>query len=337
MKIINKSEFLGLMEKWISSPGLIAPVNVAQTFRSADKEKNLIVFKKIETKDEVLADYLNTVKPVKDFFLPPSTVFDYERKDEGYNFNLSEVDGKETIIFGLRPCDAKSITLLDKVFSEDSEYKDSNYAKKREKTVLVGLACTSPDIACFCTSMGISPFSIAGLDALIINFKDSYVINTVTDKGKNLLGSLGKEAGREIDEEIKTLEESVKLKIKKTCNTSKNLESSFESEEYWTKVSNSCLSCGVCTFLCPNCYCFDLSDESAKRIRCWNGCVFLRFALMSSGENPRATKKLRYRHRVFHKFKYFREKFGENLCVGCGRCIRHCPVKIDIAEVVNNA
>ncbi|MCM8801667.1 MAG: 4Fe-4S dicluster domain-containing protein, partial [Candidatus Omnitrophica bacterium] len=36
-----------------------------------------------------------------------------------------------------------------------------------------------------------------------------------------------------------------------------------------------------------------------------------------------------------HKFDYFKKNFGENLCVGCGRCIRYCPVKMDIAEIVN--
>jgi ferredoxin len=36
-----------------------------------------------------------------------------------------------------------------------------------------------------------------------------------------------------------------------------------------------------------------------------------------------------------HKFRYYPENFGRVLCVGCGRCIEHCPVKIDLREVLN--
>ena len=31
------------------------------------------------------------------------------------------------------------------------------------------------------------------------------------------------------------------------------------------------------------------------------------------------------------------ENFGKILCVGCGRCIRHCPVSIDLREVLERA
>jgi len=36
-----------------------------------------------------------------------------------------------------------------------------------------------------------------------------------------------------------------------------------------------------------------------------------------------------------HKFRYYVENFGKTLCVGCGRCIAHCPMGVDITEVLN--
>jgi len=35
-----------------------------------------------------------------------------------------------------------------------------------------------------------------------------------------------------------------------------------------------------------------------------------------------------------HKFRYFVENFGEVACVGCGRCVRECPVNMDLREVL---
>jgi ferredoxin len=35
-----------------------------------------------------------------------------------------------------------------------------------------------------------------------------------------------------------------------------------------------------------------------------------------------------------HKLKYFVDKYETGImCVGCGRCIRQCPVNIDIRRV----
>ncbi len=72
-------------------------------------------------------------------------------------------------------------------------------------------------------------------------------------------------------------------------------------------------------------------------VRFWDSCSFSPFTRMTSGENPRREKRTRYRQRVYHKFSYFKKTFGEIACVGCGRCVRECPVKVDIAEIVNKA
>jgi ferredoxin len=40
------------------------------------------------------------------------------------------------------------------------------------------------------------------------------------------------------------------------------------------------------------------------------------------------------RQRFAHKLLYFPERYGALACTGCGRCIRACPVNIDIREVI---
>ena len=112
----------------------------------------------------------------------------------------------------------------------------------------------------------------------------------------------------------------------------------FEAD-YWETVSNKCLGCGICTFLCPTCYCFDITDEkwgvSGERIRSWDSCMYPEYTIHASGYNPRPARKNRLRNRFYHKFKYYPDLYNMFGCTGCGRCIRHCPVNIDIIDIIN--
>ena len=111
---------------------------------------------------------------------------------------------------------------------------------------------------------------------------------------------------------------------------------------FWDDESMSCIRCGICTYLCPTCHCFDINDEvissyplKGKRVRTWDNCQFPDFTMHSSGHNPRPDKASRLRQRILHKYNYFVEKYGHYQCTGCGRCVSKCPVGIDIIEVLN--
>ena len=277
-----------------------------------------------------------TIEPVKKFFLSPCEwLFEYQYKDRKNTLEDVFLPDKKRIIIGVRPCEARGLALLDKVFDAD-EYKDDFYINNRRRTIIIGLSCAKPDRACFCTSMGGSPIESRGMDAIIFPKPEKFIIEIITDKGKEIFGGLGQDLSeierKSYESEKEKRKDLVRTKIKVPEALDKILENA-----YWEQVSRSCLSCGICTFLCPTCHCFDLVDEERKRLRCYDGCAFSDFTLEASGVNPRPTKRERYRQRVFHKFNYFKKNFGENLCVGCGRCIRFCPVKIDIAEIVDKA
>ena len=44
-------------------------------------------------------------------------------------------------------------------------------------------------------------------------------------------------------------------------------------------------------------------------------------------------KSQRLKNRVGHKFVWYPEVHGEPACTGCGRCIRHCPVSMNISRI----
>ncbi|MDI6787496.1 MAG: 4Fe-4S dicluster domain-containing protein, partial [Planctomycetota bacterium] len=106
----------------------------------------------------------------------------------------------------------------------------------------------------------------------------------------------------------------------------------------WAKITLPCIGCGTCTYLCPTCHCFDIVDEGnlkgGSRCKNWDACQFAMFTVHASGHNPRDTQSKRFRQRVAHKFDYYPDKFGRTLCVGCGRCIRHCPTDMSLLDVL---
>jgi formate hydrogenlyase subunit 6/NADH:ubiquinone oxidoreductase subunit I len=66
----------------------------------------------------------------------------------------------------------------------------------------------------------------------------------------------------------------------------------------------------------------------------WDSCMFPIFTVHTTGHNPRDSKTQRVRQRFMHKLKYFVDKYEAGImCVGCGRCVRQCPVNIDIRRV----
>jgi ferredoxin len=106
----------------------------------------------------------------------------------------------------------------------------------------------------------------------------------------------------------------------------------------WDRISETCIGCGTCTYICPTCHCFDFKDVAEKgvasRYRCWDSCMYPKFTLHTSGHNPRPTKTERYRQRIMHKYVYVKKNFGYIACTGCGRCVRSCPAGVNIKSVV---
>jgi ferredoxin len=166
---------------------------------------------------------------------------------------------------------------------------------------------------------------------------ERFLARGVSDKGKALLASLGgKQAGEAELKAVEELRKSAEAAIRRSIQVPdrQSMDERFDSP-YWWEASRACLACGICSYLCPTCHCFDIVDEGYLRLRCWDTCSSDTFTRMAAGENHRKLKGSRYRQRIYHKFSYFSENFDTHACVGCGRCTRHCPVKIDIVEIVN--
>lgn len=324
---IDKKDVAGLLDKLKNEYEVYAPVN----------EGDYAMFKRICAGSEADLSCSNAKMSPKGILFPQSEkLFSYNVVDGGAAKLEDHKDTAKKVVFGIRPCDAKSFVLLDNVFNND-QYRDPYYCDRRENTTLVGLGCNEPASTCFCTSMGGGPFDTKGLDLLLIDIGDAYVVEVITEKGKTLASKLGI-AGTD---DASTAEDR-KAKSEVACTIDitglkEKLDVNF-NDPVWDSIHEKCLGCAACSYLCPTCHCFDIVDDAVDcqgcRVRNWDACMFPLFTLHGSGHNPRPTNKERFRQRVMHKFKYFVDRYGAIACVGCGRCIKNCPVNMDIREVL---
>ncbi|MBA7651431.1 Anaerobic sulfite reductase subunit A [subsurface metagenome] len=331
-KKINKKDIDKLLNEWSQEFTVFAP----------SRESGVAKLAKWDGKDtDFLNWYRNTVVPAKANFFPPmEEMFSFQKESDGYHIELPTLDEHKQLIFGIRPCDARALTILDMTFKD--LYEDPYYLAKRRSTVLVGLGCTNPCDSCFCTSMGIAPGESTEVDLMLTDIGDEFLIEEVTEAGKGLVAKTnGLEKATEADEaKAKEVKEASYNRITRKIDTEgikEKLLSSFENQEYWEKIAAKCISCGICTFLCPTCYCFDINDELDKkqgvRFRSWDSCAFPIYTKMPM-ENPREEKWRRVRQKVCHKYEFYPMLFDIIACTGCGRCIRHCPVNWDITQTL---
>ena len=330
---ISKKDIGKLLSQWGEKFTVFAPA----------KDEGMAKMAEWDGKDTSFLDwYRNTVVPPKANFLPSmEKMFSFRQGEEGYQLETpSEID--KQLVFGIRPCDARALSILDMTF-EDA-YEDPYYLGRRKNSLLIGLGCTNPCDSCFCTSLGISPTESNDVDLMFTDIDDEFLIEEVTDKGKELLASTsGLEETTEAEvTKAKEAKEKAYSRVTRTINTeaiADRLLASFDNQDFWEQIAAKCLSCGICTLLCPTCYCFDINDElvgkEGARFRSWDSCGFCLYTKMPM-ENPRHEKWHRVRQRVCHKYEFYPMNFDVIACTGCGRCIRLCPVNWDITQTLES-
>jgi ferredoxin len=293
--------------------------------------------------DQVSLEYTNThLSPKSVFFPQTEKLLAYHKLAGQPHANEFQDLGDQAVpavIFGIRPCDGRGLAVSSRVFQND-RFTDPYWKGKYEKTVRIGLACAAPSPQCFCAAMGGSPFGEAGLDALAWVRPGGLGLKPLTPAGEEILKGLNLAAADLASEkselEKKAIEAQGPLDHYTAINDRKIME--LYRAEHWPATAEPCLGCGVCTFLCPTCHCFDIQDESNEtggvRMRNWDTCMSPLFTQHGSGHNPRPTKTERIRQRFMHKLKYIPLKQdGVRGCTGCGRCVVMCPANIDIRAV----
>ena len=320
-QIISRKDLVSWLERLVGERMVVAPV----------RSNGLVLFQRASRAEDIVLDFDNTVLSPKESLLPLSEVLFAVEKEDGNVRLLPTTVDEEMVLFGLRPCDAKGMALIDKPLL--AAPADALYQQHRARTTLVGLACSQVRPECFCTSMGTAPDDPSNLDIMLTRVDDGYIVQAITEKGKALLPN-DLIAQSEVEPPPPPSPQAVP-----TEGIVEVMRGVFEAP-YWSRLADRCLHCNLCAYVCPTCYCFDIRDYvdggNVERVRSWESCQSAGFTRLAGGYDPRATKGARLRQRFYHKLSYFPEHFGLIGCVGCGRCVRYCPVNIDIREVISD-
>jgi sulfhydrogenase subunit beta (sulfur reductase) len=332
MKKVKKQDFTKLLSQWQDTFTVFVPSRESGTAEMAIWDG----------KDTGFLDwYRNTVTPPKaNFLLAMEKLFDFRKEGRSYKLETPPAGDKKHLIFGIRPCDARAMAIIDMVFKD--AYEDKYYLSRRQNSLLIGLTCSRPYDSCFCTSLGFGPAQSADVDIMLTDTGDEYLIEEITDKGQELLAKTSgiENTVKEDEARAAAVKEAARDRVTRQIDTKrieKRLPDTFNNKEFWEGIAAKCVSCGICTFLCPTCYCFDINDEKLKndgaRYRNWDSCSFPLYTKMPA-ENPREEKWKRVRQKVFHKYDFYPRLFNVIACTGCGRCIRLCPVNWDITQTL---
>lgn len=296
------------------------------------KEANVEALKKELEKKFLVFDARNALLPVKQYFLPAQEetfIFDRAKK----KISVSRPGKKSSLIFGLNLRDTEALIQLDEIMRKPQP--DFFYFQKRDSVTIISIIDED------------GPLPHLGVDLLLEKISpDEYKTHILTEKGKKISQSKFFEEIAEVrPKSVEQPENKVMSELRKLLLDAELLKDAVEWSwngypEMWEKLAKQCLGCGICTYVCPLCYCFSIEDrclldnKTCTKSRKWTSCVLPEFSRISGGRSFHPTLKERYYNWFFHKFVRGYKEYGKSQCVACGRCQKYCPAGVDIEQIL---
>jgi ferredoxin len=292
----------------------------------------------------------NPYYPPKRFVFPPIERLMTVRGGAGGMEIAPTYEERRRAIFGIRSCDVAGIWHLDR-FYLCREFRDIYYEKRRRNLFLVNIVCTDPerDIGqeCFCLCADTGPAARDHFDLQLMDLGGGeFMAVAGTPAGEALFADpIFRKGSAEHVERRRAILSEVRQRFKPQTTSwfseaVRQVSQGKIADATWEEIGNRCLECGGCTYVCPACTCFTVSDRQSgpdeiERVRIWDSCGLSGFTRMAGGFNPRRAVHDRRNRRFFRKLAhYFIQRELSMACVGCGRCAAVCHGEVGMPSVV---
>jgi formate hydrogenlyase subunit 6/NADH:ubiquinone oxidoreductase subunit I len=338
-RILLRGNLLELVNTLAPSRRIIGPV----------RRETHFVYEAVRRAEQLDLDFNYCVFGPKACLFPPrETLFTF-RHGDGTFVTQAKYDTTPLALVGVHPCDVNAIRLLDRVFS--GSQPDEHYLARRRNTLIIGVDCPQPCTeGVFCKDMKANDaaegfdlmcYPLARLDDGDVRY--GVIFGTPAGRELVLYARKGEPPGVEDERAFDRYRARKQTNFPRVLPHDVDalpalLDRSYDSL-LWEATARRCYSCGSCNLSCPTCYCFnvhddlDLSLDSGRRSREWDGCQLRDFALVAGGHNFRPKAAARLRHRIYRKAKWILEREGLPGCVGCARCDRACTARIHSVDI----
>lgn len=292
--------------------------------RGTYSDTDVVKYSVVSSFDEMVWDRKSNFSP-KETFLPINEVLFYFTESE---FRESSIDDRKTLVF-LRACDLNAVKRVDQIYLGNGEEEDYYYKRNREKVKFVLVGCQESYINCFCVSMDSNR---ADDYHAAMNIRDGKIFLDIRDEDLNVF------EGSPTDFEVDYVKENL-FKVNVPDKVDFN---HMKDHKMWDEYDARCIACGRCNFTCPTCTCYSMQDifyreneNVGERRRVWASCQVDGYTSIAGGHSFREKHGQRMRFKSMHKIHDFKERFGYNMCVGCGRCDDACPQYISFSEAID--
>jgi len=302
-----------------------------------------------ENRDRIQIHLPNPYYPPKRYVIPHiEHLFEVRKTHSDLEIQPTYAAPKRAL-FGIRSCDVAGIWHLDR-FYLGRDFRDIYYEKRRQNLFLVNVVCTDPardiDDMCFCVCADTGPAARDHFDLQLMDLGEGeFMAVAGTPAGEAMfMEPIFRKATSAHVEKRRAILTEVRKHFKTTTSwfpaTVRYVSQGNILDKTWEEIGNRCLECGGCTYVCPACTCFTVTDRRVgpneiERVRIWDACALDGFTRMAGGHNPRKAVHDRRNRRFFRKLAhYFIQRELSVACMGCGRCAAVCHGDVGMPSVV---
>src|SRR6056297_3985429 len=126
----------------------------------------------------------------KRFLFPPQASIMHARlDDQGWHFDLDDVQAPRYAFLGVRACDLAAIEVQGRVFIA-GEYVDPIHQQIREQALVIVVECNRTAATCFCHAWGTGPRCESGFDLAFTELDDGFLVDCGSERGQAVLDKL---------------------------------------------------------------------------------------------------------------------------------------------------